>query len=133
MDLSLANTTVLPGDIVGKCDRDTVLSLGPGLQQREDGDVVAIKPGLLKHDRSKYWIDTPEKRYVPMLGDMVIGIITGKMGESFKVDIGAYLPAQLSFYAFEGATKKNKPDLKVSYNTIVLDTYLYYSRFVADC
>ena len=49
-----------------------------------------------------------------MLGDMVIGIITGKLGESFKVDIGSYLPAQLSFYAFEGATKKNKPDLKVS-------------------
>ena len=48
-----------------------------------------------------------------MLGDMVIGITSGKMGESYKVDIGAYLPAQLSFYAFEGATKKSKPDLKV--------------------
>lgn len=44
----------------------------------------------------------------------MIGIIAGKLGESFKVDIGSYLPAQLSFYAFEGATKKNKPDLKVS-------------------
>ena len=48
-----------------------------------------------------------------MLGDMVIGITTGKIGESYKVDIGAYLPAQLSFYSFEGATKKSKPDLKV--------------------
>ena len=62
MDVTLANTTVLPGDIVGNCNGDTVLSLGPGLQQRENGDVIAIKPGLLKHGKDKYWVDTPEKR-----------------------------------------------------------------------
>ena len=63
MDTSLANTTVLPGDIVGRCEGDrAALALGPGLQQRENGDVIVIKPGLLKHGKNKYWIDTPEKR-----------------------------------------------------------------------
>lgn len=62
MDVSLGNTTVLPGDIVGSCNEDTVLSLGPGLHQKENGDVIAIKPGLLKHAKDKYWVDTPQKR-----------------------------------------------------------------------
>ena len=48
---------------MGRCDGDrTVLALGPGLQKRGNGDVVVIKPGLLRHGKNKYWVDTPEKR-----------------------------------------------------------------------
>lgn len=63
MDLSLFGTTILPGDVVGRCEGEQgVLGLGPGLHLQENGDVVAIKPGLLKHNKNKFWIDTPEKR-----------------------------------------------------------------------
>lgn len=44
---------------------------------------------------------------------MVIGVVTERHGESFKVDIGGAHAATLPMLAFEGATKKNRPDLKV--------------------
>ena len=44
---------------------------------------------------------------------MVIGVITGKTLDEFFVDIGCAQKAKLDFLRFEGATKRNKPDLKV--------------------
>ena len=43
----------------------------------------------------------------------MVGVVIGKAGDSFRVDIGSSEPASLSFLAIEGATKKNKPDVKV--------------------
>ena len=56
-----------------------------------------------------------------MKDEKVLGIITNKGGESYKVDIGSSMPASLPFLAFEGATKKNKPLLKVNYATLILE------------
>lgn len=47
------------------------------------------------------------------MDDLVIGIVTAKLTESWKVDIGVHEFATLSMYSFEGATKKNRPDLSV--------------------
>jgi exosome complex component RRP40 len=44
---------------------------------------------------------------------MVIGVVIDKLGDHFKVDIGAAAPATLSAMSFEGATKKNRPNLQV--------------------
>lgn len=52
-------------------------------------------------------------RYVPNRGEHVVGIVTQKGGDIFKVDIGASEQASLSYLAFEGATKKNRPDIQV--------------------
>ena len=43
----------------------------------------------------------------------MIGIITQKAGNIFRVDIGGSEQASLSFLSFEGATKRNRPDVKV--------------------
>ena len=43
----------------------------------------------------------------------MVGVVEEKHIETFKVEIGSSLPASLSALAFEGATKKNKPNLKV--------------------
>lgn len=43
----------------------------------------------------------------------MVGIVTQKSGDIYKVDIGASDQATLSYLAFEGATKKNRPDLQV--------------------
>ena len=43
----------------------------------------------------------------------MIGIITQKAGDIFRVDIGGSEQASLSFLSFEGATKRNRPDVKV--------------------
>jgi len=43
----------------------------------------------------------------------VIGVVTQKVGEGYRIDIGSAHPASLDGLAFEGATKRNKPNLKV--------------------
>ena len=50
---------------------------------------------------------------MPVKGEHVIGIITQKAGDIFRVDIGGSEQASLSFLSFEGATKRNRPDVKV--------------------
>ncbi|KAJ9103875.1 hypothetical protein QFC21_002337 [Naganishia friedmannii] len=61
---------------------------------------------------TRVWVDVEAKRYVPSVGESVIGVVMGRQGESFKVDIGTAQTAQLSQYAFEGATKQMKPRLE---------------------
>lgn len=58
-------------------------------------------------------------KYVPAQQEAVIGIVTGKAGEGWRVDIGAAHNASLDGLAFEGATKRNKPNLKVREQIIV--------------
>lgn len=52
-------------------------------------------------------------QYVPAKGETVIGIVTSKSGDVFKVDIGGSEQASLSYLAFEGATKRNRPNVQV--------------------
>lgn len=58
-------------------------------------------------------------QYIPTKGDAVIGIVTSKSGDIFKVDVGGSEQASLSYLAFEGATKRNRPNVQVSPGRIV--------------
>lgn len=40
--------------------------------------------------------------------------MTSKTGDIFKVDVGGSEQASLSYLAFEGATKRNRPNVQVS-------------------
>eukprot|EP01132_Coremiostelium_polycephalum_P000490 gene490-618_t len=104
---------VVPGEILGKIN-DLKVRIGPGLLQSKD-QILATKSGVLKFSKHHkfYWIENEQKRYVPQLEDMVIGVIVEKHAESFKLDIGSSSDALLSAYSFEGATKNNKPLLSV--------------------
>lgn len=53
-------------------------------------------------------------QYVPAKGESIIGIVTAKSGDVFKVDFGGSEQASLSYLAFEGATKRNRPNVQVS-------------------
>lgn len=44
----------------------------------------------------------------------MLGIVTQKAGDIFRVDIGSSELAGLSYLSFEGSTKRNRPDVKVS-------------------
>lgn len=52
-------------------------------------------------------------RYIPAIEESVIGIITEKFGENVAVDIGGPFTATLPVLAFEGATRRNRPNLQV--------------------
>ncbi|KAJ8674033.1 hypothetical protein QAD02_005295 [Eretmocerus hayati] len=114
MEISVEDV-VMPGDRI-KCielaDKKQKIILGPGL--RPDGEkVYACKAGILKKRISIYYVDSYQKRYVPSQGENVVGVVTQKAGDIFKVDIGASEAASLSYLGFEGASKRNRPDVQV--------------------
>eukprot|EP01102_Stenamoeba_stenopodia_P005811 TRINITY_DN16534_c0_g1_i1.p1 TRINITY_DN16534_c0_g1~~TRINITY_DN16534_c0_g1_i1.p1 ORF type:complete len:264 (-),score=63.96 TRINITY_DN16534_c0_g1_i1:27-788(-) len=107
------NDFVMPGDCVGKIFPNLKIRLGPGLMQEKES-IIATKAGVFKHKSPcTYWLESNQVRYVPALEDVVIGIIAEKHAENYKVDIGAAANAILSTLAFDGVTKKNKPNLVV--------------------
>lgn len=59
------------------------------------------------------WLDCHSRRYLASRSENVLGTVLSKQGDGFRVDIGAAEPAWLSYLAFEGATKKNRPNVNV--------------------
>lgn len=53
------------------------------------------------------------QQYTPQPPEPVLGIIIARHAEGYRVDIGSSQAAALDALAFEGATKRNKPNLKV--------------------
>lgn len=107
-------SVVLPGDeITLELPKKSRVFLGPGLRDHH-GKVLACKAGILKQmSTNTFWVDATQRRYIPVKGESVIGIVTQKAGDIFRVDIGASESAVISYLAFEGATKKNRPDVHV--------------------
>ncbi|KAH7103017.1 exosome complex exonuclease RRP40 [Auriculariales sp. MPI-PUGE-AT-0066] len=113
---------VLPGDSIQT--RSTTLKLGPGLLKTHDAPgarasgssgIVSTRAGTLHHDAKgvKWWIESNAQRYVPAAQEGVIGVVSQKAGEGYRVDIGSAHAASLDGLAFEGASKRNKPTLKI--------------------
>ncbi|SAM03289.1 hypothetical protein [Absidia glauca] len=106
---------VIPGDVIPidqneDHDESSPIILGPGL--RQDGDqIVANKAGILRNNGNRWWIESNQKRYIAATGESVLGTVLARLGEYYRVDIGAARPAILPHLAFEGATKRNKPNL----------------------
>lgn len=86
---------------------------GPGLRKHED-KIYASKAGVLKmRNNNLFWIDSHQKRYVASRGEYVIGIVHSKSSTNARVDINSSDLASLSLLAFEGSTKRNKPNINV--------------------
>ncbi|XP_038220708.1 exosome complex component RRP40 [Zerene cesonia] len=107
---------VLPGDY---CDEISTVGakskvvIGPGLRKETD-HVFVTKPGVLrKRNPNTFWVDSYQKRYVPSKGENVIGVVVQKAGDIFRVDVGGSCTAALSYLSFEGATKKNRPEVQI--------------------
>lgn len=50
---------------------------------------------------------------MPRLHDRVIGIVTDRFGEGYRLSIGGPFPASLGVLAFDGASRRNRPQLAV--------------------
>lgn len=105
----------LPGEELGsRVTKDDTKIVGYGILPNPDtGALVVRQAGIFRHEGDKCWISVHSKRYVAEKGDRVIGIVTGSAGDFYKLDIGTPENATISFLAFEGATKRNRPDLKI--------------------
>ncbi|XP_063431326.1 exosome complex component RRP40-like [Mytilus trossulus] len=111
-----AGHVYLPGELIcnlKESEKTSKVLVGPGLRQDEES-IIVTKCGLLRFKEPNfYWIDSHLKRYVAVKGDPIIGIVSAKAGDVFRLDIGSSDLATLSYLAFEGATKRNRPDVKV--------------------
>ena len=80
----------------------------------KNNQLVSKKSSLLdtssKKNKSALYIG---KIYTPSIDDVVIGTITLKQYDQYKVDINTSRDASLGLIEFEGATKKTKPNLIV--------------------
>lgn len=107
---------VMPGDYsdeIATAGEKSKVILGPGLRKELD-KVFVTKAGILrKRAPNTYWIESYQKRYIPARGENVIGVVMQKAGDIFRVDVGSSCPASLSYLSFEGATKKNRPEIQV--------------------
>lgn len=112
--------TVLPGDRL-PLNEEMKTSIGPGIyKEPKTQAVIPTTAGKLVNKLNKkqtnqlLYIESRSKRYIPKLNDYVVGIVTGTMGESFKVSLQDYSNAVLlSMMAFPNASKKNRPNLKI--------------------
>lgn len=108
---------VFPGDIQKDIKSvDGVTITGPGLYRSEEipNSLNVTRAGVLRFKPpNTYWVESKPKRYTPKKMDHVVGIVLKRAGDVLKVDIGASELASLSTLAFEGATKKQKPDVQV--------------------
>jgi len=104
---------VAPGtDVSQVIDENNVSVVGGGLTRIKDGRVLATFAGPLFVDEQRCWVGETHKRNTPMEGDVVIGTIVEAGGETYSVDIGAPRLASLDALAFDGASKRNSPNLQ---------------------
>eukprot|EP00899_Mesostigma_viride_P022152 jgi/Mesvir1/3120/Mv05560-RA.1 len=110
----VAGKVVVPGDVALDLTsvEGGVVSLGGGLRQSGDS-VVCTKTGVLLQDKNRIWCQGSQKRFIAAPKDAVLGIIVEKHGENYAVDIKGASLAVLPGLAFEGATRRNRPNLKV--------------------
>ncbi|KAJ7554985.1 hypothetical protein O6H91_05G018300 [Diphasiastrum complanatum] len=110
----LVSQIVAPGDIV--LDLTTVsktLRLGSGLRQ-DGGSITVMKAGRLRYSKpNKLWVEGSQRRYIPNIEDVVIGIVVDRRFENFTIDINAPTYGILPVLAFEGATRRNIPNIQV--------------------
>ena len=115
----MSETQVLiPGDLVGSSllPNAAKRKIGRGLYQLPSSDShIATIAGPLSVDYRKKTahIATPNARYVPRAGDLVIAQVRSSGAEMFQLYINSHSPQTfLPQLAFEGATKKTRPQLK---------------------
>ncbi|KAG8860898.1 exosome non-catalytic core subunit rrp40 [Tulasnella sp. 330] len=115
-----STTFVLPGDAVPiQPTTGKPVKIGPGLLHVTESStpdvIIATRAGTLESNvkRKEYWADSNATRYSPAAQESVVGIITARSADGYRVDIGGAHTAYLDALSFEGASKRNKPTLKV--------------------
>ena len=114
------NVVVFPGDSITSIVQEflgegRVVRLGAGLRQDEKRGIVVVKPGTLQFlAPGRFWVTTNGRRYAPKPGDLVIGTVTERLGaRGYRVNIRSSSTAVLPSLEFDGASKRNHPDLPV--------------------
>jgi exosome complex RNA-binding protein Rrp4 len=83
-------------------------------EDAEEESLRATKAGVLRFRApNRFWVEAVAKRYVPAAGDAVVGTVTDKKADSYVIDIRGTTLATLPELAFDGASRRNKPELPI--------------------
>lgn len=113
-------TALLPGDSIpaSQLPQSQKRKLGHGLtfeSSSESTSVVAAGFLQVDHRRRTAQIYNNHARYVPQAGDLVIAQVHHSSMDFFHLNLAPHTPqAILPQLAFEGATKKTRPQLKAN-------------------
>lgn len=93
-------------------------ALGVGLEwckgTKGKGRIVATVGGKLRlTPPDHYWVETNTRVYRPRREDAVIGVVEDRNAMWYKVNIFGSMSAILPALAFQGATKRTKPVVKI--------------------
>ena len=115
MDLQFQPRIVLPGDVVTEdvTQVNKIVKLGTGLEERNQ-KIVATHAGMLRYrPPNRFWVDFHHKRYLPTVDDCVIGKIEERNMDFYRLSIGGSTKVVLPTLAFDGASKRNRPNCQV--------------------
>lgn len=89
--------------------------IGDGLAVSPAGDTIhATKAGILcQRGQNRFAVQTASRRYVPAVGDVVVGVVSDRNAEHYKLQLHSTTFATLPLLAFDGATKRNKPNISI--------------------
>ncbi|KAG8930115.1 exosome non-catalytic core subunit rrp40 [Tulasnella sp. 418] len=108
---------IFPGDSIPiPQTAEKGLKLGPGLiHVPETQSIVSTKVGVLGKNKkgNQLWVESNATRYSPAGQEPVIGVVIGRNSDGYRIDIGGAHTASLDALAFESATKRNRPNIKV--------------------
>ncbi|KAK0510259.1 hypothetical protein JMJ35_007653 [Cladonia borealis] len=113
-------TLVFPGDIISPevlpipTNPSLPLKLGPGLRHVPPSTITSTLAGPLCIDRKKnaIWVENNTGRYIPQPNDLIIATVHHSSTDIYHCSITPHTAfAQLPQLAFEGATKKTRPQL----------------------
>jgi exosome complex component RRP40 len=123
-----SSVVCLPGEPVLLLSSNAVVAIGRGIARLgsrtidgASGEVlVATVCGPLMRRKGRfpgspwsYSIEAAGGRYLPCVGDAVVGTVVRVLPLSYQVSLGGAHPATLDALAFDGATKASRPRLKM--------------------
>lgn len=103
----------VPADSLPKSKKGT-LTLGPGLRHIPPTSITATTLGSVAVDNKKsaVWLESTNGRYQPSTGDLVIAQVHHGSTDTYHCALTPQTPyALLGQLAFEGASKKSRPQL----------------------
>lgn len=107
--------TIPPDRLPTSSNLSSKLKLGPGLFHRPPSTITTTLPGTLQIDKRKnaIWIEHTTGRYIPHPSDVVISTVHHSAADYYHCSITPYTSyALLPHVAFEGATRKTRPQLQ---------------------
>ncbi|MCJ1454459.1 exosome non-catalytic core subunit rrp40 [Mycoblastus sanguinarius] len=113
-------TLVLPGETISSevlpipSNPSIPLKLGPGLRHLPPSTITSVVAGPLRIDQKKnaIWVENNSGRYIPQPNDLILATVHHSSTDLYHCSITPHTAfAQLPQLAFEGATKKTRPQL----------------------